>query len=180
MDIVVSVVSLVKSVLVEFISSENLAKGTKPLKWIRDHTTEDIINDPNDPVQTCSWEAIFTCFLFQVELATLAAALASRDWIVAMQEELLQFIRNNVCYLVDRLAHQEVIGVKWIFKNKKDAKNNARLVAKGYAQCEASTLMKHFLQLQDLKPSDCSSLMPHTTTSPYIKWTSKVPFSTVN
>ncbi|KAA0042159.1 putative gag-pol polyprotein [Cucumis melo var. makuwa] len=62
-------------------------------------------------------------------------------WINAMQEELLQFRRNNVWTLVPKPEGANIIGTKWIFKNKTDeagcaTKNKARLVAQGYAQVE--------------------------------------------
>ena len=54
-----------------------------------------------------------------------------------MQEELGQFVRNEVWTLVSRPSHVNVIGTKWVFKNKYDEfgtiiKNKARLVAHGY------------------------------------------------
>ncbi|KAL0544097.1 hypothetical protein IC582_019208 [Cucumis melo] len=59
----------------------------------------------------------------------------------AMQEELLQFRRNIIWTLVSKLEGVNVIGTKWIFKNKIDeigcvTKNKARLVAQGYTQVE--------------------------------------------
>jgi hypothetical protein len=52
------------------------------------------------------------------------------DWVLAMQEELNNFKRNEVWSLVPRLK-QNVVVTKWVFRNKQ---NKARLVAKGYAQ----------------------------------------------
>jgi hypothetical protein len=57
-----------------------------------------------------------------------------------MEEELNNFKRNQVCELVPR-PKQNVIGTKWVFKNKQDkfgvvTKNKARLVGKGYTQVE--------------------------------------------
>jgi hypothetical protein len=59
---------------------------------------------------------------------------------MAMQEELNNFIRNDVCHLVPR-PNQNVVGTKWVFRNKQDehdvvTRNKARLVAKGYSQVE--------------------------------------------
>ncbi|KAK6136992.1 hypothetical protein DH2020_029267 [Rehmannia glutinosa] len=58
-----------------------------------------------------------------------------------MQEELNQFERNKVWELVQRPMHQNVIGTKWVFRNKMNeegsvVRNKARLVAKGYCQEE--------------------------------------------
>ena len=62
-------------------------------------------------------------------------------WIIAMQEELNQFERNDVWDLVPRPDNQSVIGTKWVYKNKADEfgniiRNKARLVAQGYNQEE--------------------------------------------
>jgi hypothetical protein len=56
--------------------------------------------------------------------------------VVAMQEELINFKRNKVCFLVERLK-LNIVGIKWVFHNKQDenevvTRNKARLVAKGY------------------------------------------------
>ena len=58
-----------------------------------------------------------------------------------MHEELHQFVQNNVWELVPKPKGVNVIGTKWIFKNKSDEhgtviRNKSRLVAQGYAQVE--------------------------------------------
>jgi hypothetical protein len=58
--------------------------------------------------------------------------------VLAMQEELNNFKRNEVWSLVPR-PKQNVVGTKWVFRNKQDehgvvTRNKARLMAKGYAQ----------------------------------------------
>jgi len=55
-----------------------------------------------------------------------------------MEEELEQIEKNNTGELVPRLKDKNVIGTKWIFKNKLNEsgdviRNKARLVCKGYA-----------------------------------------------
>jgi hypothetical protein len=65
-------------------------------------------------------------------------ALRDPDWVVAMQEELNNFKRNEVWSLVER-PKQNVVGTKWVFRNKQDehgvvTRNKARLVAKAYSQ----------------------------------------------
>jgi len=52
-----------------------------------------------------------------------------------------QFKRNDVWDIVPRTQSQQIIGTKWVFRNKLDdsgviIKNKARLVAKGYCQEE--------------------------------------------
>ena len=63
------------------------------------------------------------------------------DWVKAMNEELDHIEKNNTWELVPRLADKNVIGSKWLFKNKMNeqgqiVRNKDRLVCKGYAQVE--------------------------------------------
>ncbi|GKF06976.1 retrovirus-related pol polyprotein from transposon TNT 1-94 [Tanacetum coccineum] len=58
-----------------------------------------------------------------------------------MQEELNQFIANDVWELVPQPKNMTIIGAKWVFRNKLDdngivSRNKARLVAQGYNQQE--------------------------------------------
>ncbi|KAJ9545106.1 hypothetical protein OSB04_024813 [Centaurea solstitialis] len=91
------------------------------LKWTREHPLYNVIGDAND--------------------GNVSQALEDSDWLLAMQEELLQFKRNKVYRLVPRRQDKSIIKTKWIFRNKKDesgliVRNKARLVAKGYSQQE--------------------------------------------
>ncbi|GKC19312.1 putative ribonuclease H-like domain-containing protein, partial [Tanacetum coccineum] len=84
---------------------------------------------------------LFACFLSQEEPKKVIHALKDPRWIEAMQEELLQFILQEVWTLVDLPNGKRTIGTKWVFRNKKDErgiviKNKARLVAQGYIQEE--------------------------------------------
>ena len=68
-------------------------------------------------------------------------ALTDSDWIVAMQDELHQFERNQVWHLVPKPKDRTIIGTKWVFRNKLDeqgtvTRNKARLVVQGYNQEE--------------------------------------------
>ena len=58
-----------------------------------------------------------------------------------MQDELLQFQRNDIWTLVPKPEGEHIIGTKWIFHNKTDAEvnvicNKACLIAQGYSQME--------------------------------------------
>ena len=62
-------------------------------------------------------------------------------WTKAMEEELSHIKNNDTWELVPRPKEKNVIGTKWVFKNKIDengqvTRNNAKLVCKGYAQIE--------------------------------------------
>ena len=60
---------------------------------------------------------------------------------MSMQEELNNFTRIEVWVLEERPQDKNIIGTKWVFRNKQDEhgvviRNKARLVAKGFAQVE--------------------------------------------
>ncbi|KAK0578797.1 hypothetical protein LWI29_016380 [Acer saccharum] len=73
-----------------------------------------------------------------------------------MQEELNQFERNEVWTLVPRPKTTNVIGTKWIFRNKSDedgniVRNKARLVAQGYSQIEGIDFEETFAPVARLE-----------------------------
>ncbi|GJV18343.1 putative ribonuclease H-like domain-containing protein [Tanacetum coccineum] len=77
---------------------------------------------------------LFACFLSQEEPKKVIRALKDPSWIEAMQEELLQFKLQEVWTLVDLPYGKRAIGIKWVYRNKKDKrgiviKNKARLAA---------------------------------------------------
>ncbi|XP_073277629.1 uncharacterized protein [Primulina huaijiensis] len=83
----------------------------------------------------------FSCFVSQLEPKNVDEALKYEFWINAMHDELEEFVRNDVWTLVPPPDHGNIIGTKWIFKNKTDElgniiRNKARLVAQGYTQVE--------------------------------------------
>ena len=58
-----------------------------------------------------------------------------------MHEELNNFTRNQVWELIERPKNYNVIGTKWVFRNKQYqdgivVRNKVRLVAQGYTQVE--------------------------------------------
>ncbi|WVZ61596.1 hypothetical protein U9M48_011448 [Paspalum notatum var. saurae] len=73
------------------------------------------------------------------EPASVEEAKASKEWRMAMLEEMASIEENKTWTLVDLPKGQRAIGLKWVFKLKKDEhgeviKHKARLVAKGYVQ----------------------------------------------
>lgn len=78
-------------------------------------------------------------FVSSIEPKNIKEAIKDENWIMAMQEELDQFLKNDVWILVPRPRDYTIIGTKWVFKNKLDengvvCRNKARLVAQGYNQ----------------------------------------------
>ncbi|KAL4030315.1 hypothetical protein IC575_008551 [Cucumis melo] len=132
-------------------SEENIIKKSEliPSAYVnKNHPTSSIIGDPSAGMQTRRKEKIDymnmvadLCYISTFEPSTVDYALRDEYWLNAMQEELLQFRRNNVWTLVSKPEGVNVIGTKWVFKNKTDeagcvTKNKARLVAQGYTQVE--------------------------------------------
>jgi hypothetical protein len=109
----------------------------------RDHPVNSILGDIHKGVTTRSRVAHFCehySFVSSSEPYKVEDALRNSDWVLAMQEELNNFTRNEVWHLVPR-PNQNVVGTKWVFHNKQDehtvvTRNKARLVAKGYSQVE--------------------------------------------
>jgi hypothetical protein len=65
-----------------------------------------------------------------------------------MQEELNNFKCNEVWSLIER-SKQNIIGTKWVFRNKQDehgvvTRNKARLIAKCYSQVKGSDFDETF------------------------------------
>ena len=82
-----------------------------------------------------------SCFVSKIEPNNVKEALTDEFQINVMQEELEQFRRNEVWDLVPRPEGTNVIGTKWVYKNKYDetgvvTRNKAGLVAQGYTQIE--------------------------------------------
>jgi hypothetical protein len=80
----------------------------------RDHPVNSILGDIHKGVTTRSWVAHFCehySFVSSIELYRIEDALRDSDWVVAMQEELNNFMRNEVWHLVSR-PNQNVVGTK--------------------------------------------------------------------
>ena len=123
-----------------------------PLRIIRkNHPENQIIGDINEGVQTRrklikDLEQSHVAFLSMTEPKFFEEASQEDNWIRAMNEELDQIEKNNTWELVPRPKDKNVIGSKWVFKNKMNEKgqvvrNKARLVCKGY-RCYNNRLHK--------------------------------------
>ncbi|GJR71507.1 putative ribonuclease H-like domain-containing protein [Tanacetum coccineum] len=99
------------------------------------------VQDQQRTNHTDQLHCLSACFLSQLEPTSIAKALEDPDWVDAMQEEMQQFINQQVWKLVPLPIGKHAIGTKWILKNKRDARgivvrNKARLVAQGHRQEE--------------------------------------------
>ena len=106
------------------------------------HPPTNILGSLNDNMRLRSKVVniiTYSCYLSQVEPKKVDEALQDANWINSMHEELHQFVQNDVWELVPRPEGVNVIGTKWIFKNKSDEhgiviRNKSRFVTQGYTQ----------------------------------------------
>lgn len=121
-------------------------KGESPTKmddislnWMssKDHPIDKILGDITKGVTTRSKISIFCyhfAFVSQVEPKNAKDVLIDEHWLMSMKDELNQLKINDVWDLVPPSRDHQVIGTKWVFRNKLDkngviTKNKARLVA---------------------------------------------------
>jgi hypothetical protein len=105
---------------------------------------DTIIRDIFGDVQTRSRLASFYeyfSFVSSIEPKKIDEALMDVDWVNVVHEELKNFTRNQVWELVERPKRHNMIGTKWVFRNKQDqdgivVRKKARLIAQGYTQVE--------------------------------------------
>eukprot|EP00253_Pinus_taeda_P025522 PITA_25522 len=91
--------------------------------------------------RTLAEASSYLALLSSIEPQNVAEACKDEHWVKAMDEELKQIEKNNTWELVPRPKDKNVIGTKWVFKNKLNEngeviRNKARLVCKGYAEQE--------------------------------------------
>nr|GEU83730.1 retrovirus-related Pol polyprotein from transposon TNT 1-94 [Tanacetum cinerariifolium] len=114
------------------------------IKESRNHPLENVIGNLNQRTlrSQAQNQSNFFCFISTIEPKNVNEALGDENWIVAMQEELNQFIANDVWELLPQPRNMTIIGTKWLFRNKLDenstvSRNKARLelvrILLGYA-----------------------------------------------
>jgi hypothetical protein len=104
------------------------------IQW--DHLVDNILGSIRQGVMTCSHLASFCehyLFVSPLEPSRVEEALDDLDCMIALQEELNNFTRNEVWSLVER-SKQNMIKTKWVFRNKQDehgmvTRNKTRLVS---------------------------------------------------
>ena len=118
-----------------------------------------------------------TCLLADFEPRNIKDALGNDSWIEAMNEEIVQIEKNKTWTIVPRPKDKNVIGTKWVFRNKLDedgkvSRNKARLVCKGYAQEEGIDYGETFSPVANWKESEPYLHMLLTKDSKFIRWMS--------
>ncbi|GJV84218.1 retrovirus-related pol polyprotein from transposon TNT 1-94 [Tanacetum coccineum] len=114
---------------------------TVNIKESKNHPLDQVIGNLNQRTLRSQTQnhSNFFCFISTIEPKDVKEALKDESWVVAMQEELNQFVAYDVWELVPLPMSQSVIGTKRVFRNKLDEngivpRNKARLVAQGYNQ----------------------------------------------
>jgi hypothetical protein len=97
-----------------------------------------------------------TLFVTLFEPRDVGHALSDSSWVNAFHEELENFKRNQVWTLVDPPRDVNVIGTKWVFKNKQGedgevVRNKTHLIAKGYNQVERLDFGETFASVAHLE-----------------------------
>jgi hypothetical protein len=124
----------------------------------KDHPVDNILADIEKGVTTRS-RVINFCenysFISSFEPFKIEDALHDPDWVVAMQDELINFKYNEVWSLIER-PNQNIVVTKWVFRNKQDEhgvviRNKSWLVAKGYSQVEGLNFEETFALIARLE-----------------------------
>ena len=95
-------------------TNEVLTSGHKDWKFVVHHPQDQILGDKSDRVRTRSAfrDQVTYAFVSEIEPKNIEEALVDNDWIMAMEEELNQFTRNDVWILVPKPPHKVIIGAR--------------------------------------------------------------------
>jgi hypothetical protein len=119
----------------------------------KNHPSDQIIGNKDAGVETRrrihSPEQLHLALLSTIEPNNFEEANKDEFWKKAMNEELDQIEKNDTWELVPRPRYKNVIGTKWVFRNKLNeyghvTRNKARLVCKGYTQVEGINFEETF------------------------------------
>ena len=114
---------------------ETHSKSKEPMlaKYVRrHHAPNQFIGDKSDRTMTRS-KLKGTCLLAKFEPRNVKDALENEIWVEAMNEEIEQIEKNQTWTLVLGPKDKNVIGTKWVFRNKMNedgnvSRNKVRLV----------------------------------------------------
>ena len=137
---------------------DELNQPNKRLRLLKDHPVENVLGNMESVVRTRNQlnNMSNVAFISSIEPKNPKEASSDDSWILAMQEELNQFTRNDVWELVPKPEDKTIIGTKWVYKNKMNelgevVRNKARLVAQGYCQEEGIDFEETFAPVARLE-----------------------------
>ena len=138
---------------------QQVIQSRNSFRYKSSHPEDQIIGNKESPIRTRSHlrpEESALGLLSMIEPTKVDEALTDDGWILAIQDELNQFKRNDVWDLVPKPEHKNIIGTKWVFENKLNEqgeviRNKARLVAQGYSQQEGIDYTETFAPVARLE-----------------------------
>ena len=139
---------------------ETYDKEKAPSRYVqKNHPESQILGEKGSGVQTrrtLIGSSSYLVLLSSIEPQNVNETSKDECWVKAMDEELDQIEKNDTWELVPRPHDKNVIGTKWIFKNKLNEngeviRNKARLVCKGYAQQEGIDFEETFAPVARLE-----------------------------
>jgi len=101
--------------------SQQVIQSRNSFKYKSSHLEDQIIGNKESPRRTRSHfrpKESALGLLSMIEPTKVDETLADDGWVLAMQDELNQFKRNDVWDLVPKPEHKNIIGTKWVFRNK--------------------------------------------------------------
>jgi hypothetical protein len=114
--------------------NESLSSGTPPSPLRKMRSLDDLYEVFN-PID----DGTLYCLLTTCDTIVFEEAIKDAKWRIVTDEEIALIEKNEIWRLIPRPNEKKPIGVKWIYKEKKNAKGEvdrykACLVAKGYSQ----------------------------------------------
>jgi len=131
-----------------------------PSKYVKkNHPESQILGQKEVGIQTrrtIAEASRYLALLSSTEPQNVKEACKDECWVKTMDEELEKIEKNNTWELVPRPKDKNVIGTKWVFKNKLNEngeviRNKARLVCKGYVQQEGIDFEETFAPIAILE-----------------------------
>nr|GEV85646.1 retrovirus-related Pol polyprotein from transposon TNT 1-94 [Tanacetum cinerariifolium] len=167
------------------------------IKESRNHPLGNVIGNLNQRTlrSQAQNQSNFFCFISTIEPKNVNEVLGDESWIVAMQEELNQFIANDVWELVPQPRNMTIIGTKWTrncvcsmgtVEDKilvpKPPKNYARCTRYGYLvdgpHCQRCALLRQEIEenlvtyspdfQNTSEPSNASTNVVNAPREPYV------------
>jgi hypothetical protein len=128
------------------VEEEIISDHGAPSQIQKAHPPQQMIGNLNERVTRSSRSPHLSCFANTLFVALfeprdVGHTLSDSSWVNAMHEELENFERNQVWILGEPPHDVNVIGTKWVFKNKQGddgevVMNKVHLVAQGFSQVE--------------------------------------------
>ncbi|KAH9669584.1 hypothetical protein KPL70_021844 [Citrus sinensis] len=114
--------------------------GDSPLSFLNERTEERTrsLQDLYEVTERYDNLTLF-CLFADCEPVNFQEAALDEKWRITMDEEIKAIVKNDTWELTTLPKSHKAIGVKWVYKTKRNAKgeierHKARLVAKGYSQ----------------------------------------------